>query len=195
MSPRPLERLAPYSVPMLVFAIAIAVGLVVPPLVTGSMSLERTYLLTVAILILAVTHSLPYAVVVAVVTAPLVRTGVAGYAPPAASDAEGSRVRAAVRHVVVGVGYVLASAFVGAVFIGARLAGAPTGIDLAMPSGALVGGAVVGVAFVALQLRRYRAVGATLDRRTTATTAALGALLALAPVVAHWLFGRTAGGM
>jgi len=183
-----VERSAP--VPILVFGLSAALVLVVPAVAAGPLSLVEAYLITVAILVLAVLNGAPYAAVVAVGTLPLVRAGSAGYASPEMATGSDSPTTAlAVGHVVVGFGYVVASACVGSVLVGAELAGLPLPGGFAVPSGAVVGGLLTGGAYVSLQLWRYRTLGVSLDWRTMATTAGLGVLLALSPSVALWVFG------
>ncbi|AZH24188.1 hypothetical protein [Haloplanus aerogenes] len=189
------ERSVPCSVPVLVVGLAAAILLVVPAVAAGPLSLVEAYLITVAILILAVLNGAPYAAVVAVGTFPLVWTGSAGYASPEAVTGNPSTAAVAVRHVVVGFGYVVASACVGSVLVGAELAGLPLPRGVVVPAGAVVGGLLTGGAFVTLQLWRYRTLGVTLDWRTTATTTGLGVLLALSPAVTYWRFGGRLGGL
>lgn len=190
------ERSIPGSVPVLVFALVAALVLVVPPVAAGPLSLAEAYLVTVAILLLAVLHGAPYAAVVVVGTLPLVlRTGSAGYASPDVAVGDASTTAVAVRHALVGVGYVLTSACVGSVLVGAELAGLALPRGAVVPTGAILGGLVTGGAFVALQRWRYRTLGVALDWRATATTAGLGVLLALSPAVTYWRFGGRLGGL
>lgn len=188
-------RLRSYSVPLCVFAIVVAVALLVPPLILGEPS-ARTYALTAAVFILAITSVLPYAVVVAVVTLSLLYAGIGSYAAPQVVPTENSSPSpvAVLRHVVAGVSYVLAAAVVGAVGLGAGFAassGASPVPAVLQPSFLLLGGVVVGSTFIALQLWRYDTPISALDRRTLLGTVALGSLLALSPVVALWAFEST----
>ncbi|MFW5963760.1 MAG: hypothetical protein ACOCQM_02755, partial [Natronomonas sp.] len=64
------ERFRPVSVPVSLFALVAVALLFVPPLVMGEVTF-RTYALATAVSILAVSSVLPYAVVVAVGTLPL----------------------------------------------------------------------------------------------------------------------------
>lgn len=197
-------RLSPLAVPASVVGLAAVVAVAVPSLValTGPLSLARASVLALVILILTVSYGVPYAAAVAVGTVPVVGLGVAGFAPPeAVAPGTGwSRRRVAVAHAAVGFCYALAAAFVGSLLLGAEMAGgssvAPAlGDALGVPVGTVAGGVAVGGAFVALQLWRCRGVGVPLDRRTVATTAALGALLVPSPATAYWLFGGAFGGL
>lgn len=191
------ERLQPHSVPVCLFAFVAAAVLLVPPLVLGEVT-ARTYALTAAVLVLAVASVFPYAVVVGVVTLPLLYAGVGSYAAPRVVPTEAGSLpmTAALRHAVAGVSYVLGAAAVGAVGIGIDFAASSGSSPLPAalrPSFLAVGGAVVGGTFVGLQLWRYDVPLGTLDRRTVLVTGALGGLLALSPLVALWVFGATAG--
>jgi hypothetical protein len=189
------NRLSSHSVPALVSGLAATLLFVVPPVVSGRLAVGKAYLLAAAILTLAVVNGAPYTVLVTVATLPLIRTGSAGDASPEAvavaptGGAGTTTGEVAIRHVVVGIGYGLASACVGSVLVGAWLAGLPLPSSVGVPTGALVGGLLIGGAFVGLQLWRYRALGARLDWRTAATTAGLGGLLVLSPAVTYWRFG------
>ena len=190
-------RFQRYSVPVCLFALVAVVVLVAPPLVLGQLT-ARTYLLTAAVLVLAVTSVFPYAVVVGVVTLPLAYAGVGSYAAPRAipTEAGSLSVTAALRHAVAGVAYVLCAAAVGAIGLGAdfALSSGDSGLPAALrPSLLVVGGGLVAGTFVGLQLWRYDVPLGTLDRRTIVATVALGALLAPSPLVALWVFGGTAG--
>ncbi|MFB6222163.1 MAG: hypothetical protein ABEH86_00640 [Haloarcula sp.] len=158
-----VKQFQSYSVPVCVFALVAVVVLLVPPLVLGELS-GRTYAITAAVLILAVTSVFPYAVIVAVMTLPLLYAGVGSYAAPEVIPAESGDISttAVLRHVVAAVSYVLGAA--------------------------IVGGVVVAGAFVSLQLWRYADPVDALDQRTVLGTVVLGTLLALSPVVALWLF-------
>lgn len=187
-----LERFRPYSVPLCVFAIVVVAVLLVPPLLLGEAT-ARTYALTAAVLILAITSVFPYAIVVAVLTLPLLYAGFGSYATPDAvlTDPDPAPV-AILRHVVAGVSYVLAAAIVGAIGLGADFATSSGSSPLPSalrPSFLVVGGVAVAGTFVGLQLWRYHTPARTLDRRAILGTAVLGGLLALSPVVALWMFG------
>ncbi|WP_435067318.1 hypothetical protein [Haloplanus sp. C73] len=190
----PTERLAPYATPALVIGLTAGVLLLVPPLAAGPLALGEAYIITAALVLLAVGYGAPYAAVVAVGTLALLRLGYAGYASPTVADG-GPSTTAAVRHAGAGFGYGLASACVGSVLVGAEVAGLPLPGAFPIPSGAVVGGLLVGGAFVASQLWRYRALDVAHDWQTVATTAALGALLCLSPAVTYWRFGGRLGGL
>lgn len=194
-SPSTLDRFRPHAVPVVILALVVVVSSIVPPLVLGAVT-ARTYAITAAVLILAVGSVLPYALFVAIGTLPLLYTGLASYAAPQPSpDAAFSfSATAALRHVVAGVAYVLSAAVVGAIGIGAQM-GAPdvvAGVPSAIyPSFLILGGVLIAVAFVALQLWRYDAALGTLDQGTILGTAVLGLLLAVSPIVAFWVFNTT----
>ena len=177
------ERFAPLSVPVAVFALVVGFAVVVPPLASGPIPAAEAYTYALVFLILAAGYGAPYAVVVAVVTLPVLRFGMAGYASPELLDADASTTLLAAVHVAVGFLYALAAAFVGSLALGARIAGSP-GTAFTFPFGTLGGGVLVGGAYVVLQLWR----GERRDLRTVAVTVSLGALLAAAPVVARRLF-------
>lgn len=188
-----VERFRPHSVPVCVFAIVATAFLFVPPLVLGEVTGE-TYALAAAVLILAIASVTPYAFLIGVVTLPLLYAGIGSYASPRVvpADDESLSMDAALRHVVAGVAYVLAAAAVGGLGIGIDMAlssGTPRVPAAFQPPFLVVGGIIVGGAFVALQLWRYDASVDTLTWRTTIGTAVLGILLALSPPIALWLFG------
>lgn len=193
-SPSVIEQFRPHSVPIVLLAIVAVVGLLVPPLVLGSVS-GRTYALTAAVFVLAIGSALPYALLVAVGTLPLLYAGVASYAAPRQSSSLHSfSLSAALRHVIAGVSYALGAAAVGAVGIGAQMAlpNRSTALPaILQPSFLVLGGVLVGGAFTGLQLWRYDASSNGLDRRTVAGTVVLGVLLAFSPVVAFWAFNST----
>ncbi|GAB3411710.1 hypothetical protein GCM10027435_03650 [Haloparvum alkalitolerans] len=181
-----------HSVPLVLFGLVALAVLVVPPLVLGEVT-TRTYAIAAAILIIAVGAAFPYAVLVALGTLPLLRAGVASFAAPQ-PEADGPHAfsaEATVRHVVAGVAYVLGAAAVGAIGLGAQigLRSGPTATPTFLqPSFLYLGGLLVGGVFVALQLWRYDADAAVIDRRTALATVGLGVLIALAPAVAFWVF-------
>lgn len=190
-------RFRRHAVPLVLFVIVAVTVLVVPPLALDAFT-ARTYSVTAAVLILALTTAFPYAVLVAVGTLPLLYAGVASYAAPSPSAAAGHSfsVASALRHVGAGVSYALGAAIVGAIGLGVQIAapsGTMEGAVAGQPSFLLFGGVIVGGAFVGLQLWRYHTSRDTLPRDTVLATAALGALLALSPVVAYWVFGGTMG--
>lgn len=194
-SPSTLDRFRPYSVPVVIFAIgAIAVTLV-PPLVLGEVT-TRTYALTVAVAVLAVGAVLPYALLIAIGTLPLLYSGLASYAAPQSSPdtAHSFSVTTILRHVVAGVAYSLEAAVVGAIGIGVQL-GAPDAAAAwtigGQPSLLVLGGVIIAVTFVALQLWRYDTAVRTLKRGTLLGTVVLGILVAVSPVVAFWVFNNT----
>ncbi|WP_178916316.1 hypothetical protein [Natronomonas gomsonensis] len=183
------DRFRPVSVPVSLFVLVVATLVFVPPLVLGEVTF-RTYAIATAVFILAVSSVFPYAVVVAVGTLPLLYLGFGTFASPTTLPAEDDSpsMTAAVRHVVAGIAYVLASAVVGGVGLGADFAVSSGSSPSPLPSLLIVGGVVVASVFVGLQLWRYDGEG-TFDWRTVATTVVLGGLLALSPSVALWVFG------
>lgn len=192
-SPSTVGRFRRHAAPLVVFGIVAVALLVVPPLVLGELT-ARTYAVTAAVAILAVSAVTPYAVVVALGTLPLLYAGIASFAPPqTGADAHSFSAVAALRHAAAGFAYVLGAAVVGAVGIGTQIAigGESGGIPAAVqPALLYVGGIIVAVAFVGLQLWRYdRPVGA-LAGRTVLGTGVLGALLALSPAAAFWVFNN-----
>ena len=194
-------RFRPYSVPLCLFAVVAATVLLVPPLVLGDAT-GRTYALTTAVLIVAISSVLPYAVAVGVLTVPFLYAGVGSYAAPAVvpTDAESFTLAAALRHVVAGLSYVVAATAVGAVGIGLDFA-ASSGSDpfpavgfppfpaLGFPPFLLLGGAVVAGVYVTVQLWRYERPVRGLGWDTVLGTVVLGAFLAASPIVALWIFG------
>lgn len=186
-------RLRPHGVPVAVFAVVLATVLVVPPAVLGELT-ARTYALATAVVILSVSSAFPYAVVVAVATLPLVSLDAGSYASPRSlPDATDAPTWvAALRHVVAAVGYVLAAAMVGGIGIGLDffVSSGSGGMPGGQPVFMILGSGLVGVTFVTLQLWRYDAPVAALDRRTVIGTVALGALLTPAGRVALWVFGN-----
>lgn len=196
-----LGRFRPYSVPICLFAVVAVVVLLVPPLVLGEAT-GRTYALTTAVLIVAISSVIPYAVGVAVLTLPFLYTGSGSYAAPEVlpTDAEPFSATAALRHVMAGISYVVAATAVGAVGIGIDFAassgsnpvsavGFPSFPSIGVPPFLLLGGAVVAGVYVAVQLWRYERPVRALGRQTVLGTVILGALLAASPVVALWIFG------
>lgn len=195
-SPSPLDPFRPHAVPIVLFAIVAIATILVPPLVLGEVT-TRTYAITAALVILSVGASLPYALFVGIGTLPLLYTGFASYAAPQPSPDTNHSFSPlmAFRHVVAGVAYSLAAAVVGAIGIGAQI-----GIPNAASAGSIggqasflvLGGVIIAVTFVALQLWRYDTPLRTLDRATLLGTAVLGLLVALSPIIAFWVF-NTAG--
>ncbi|WP_336338542.1 hypothetical protein [Haloarcula brevis] len=187
-------RFRPYSVPICLFALVVVTVSVVPPLVLGEAT-GRTYALTVAVLVVAVSSVLPYAAAVAVLTVPFPYAGLGSYAAPAAG--EPFSPTAALRHAVAGVSYVVAATAVGAVGIGVDFA-VSSGLTpfpavrfpaVGVPPYLALGGAAVAGVYVAVQLWRYDTPLGELGLDTVLGTVVLGALLAASPVVALWLFG------
>jgi len=197
LSPSAIERFRHHVVPLVLFVIVAVAVLVVPPLVLGDLT-ARTYAVTAAIVVLAISSAFPYAILVAVGTLPLLYAGIASYAAPQTPSDAGHSFSAAtsLRHVVAGVSYVLGAAVVGAVGLGVQLA-APPGVTpgpaALQPSFLLLGGLIVAGIFVGGQLWRYDTPQGTLPRHTVLGTAALGVLLAVSPVVAYWVFGGSIG--
>jgi hypothetical protein len=189
------DRFRPHSVPTCLFVLVTLSILLVPPLVLGEATF-RTYAITTAVVLLAASSVFPYAIVVAVVTLPLVSTGIASYASPDVLPAESGSlsVPAALRHVVAGIAYVLAAAAVGGIGIGVDFAVSSGSSPLPAalrPSFLFVGGVLVGGTFLTLQLWRYEGPADRLDRRAVFGTAALGVLLAVSPAVALWVFNSS----
>lgn len=190
-----IERFRPYSVPVSLFILVIAAASVVPPLVLGDAS-GRTYALTAAVLIIAVSSVMPYAVLVALLTLPLAYTGLGSYAAPAVIPTAADTLSAAgaVRHVVAGSSYVVAATAVGAMGIGIDFASnggsSPLPTAIGLPFMVLGGGLVAG-AFVGVQLWRYGGSAKALNRRSVLGTVALGMALAPSPLIAFWAFNNT----
>jgi len=187
------DRFRPYSVPVCLFIVVAVAVFLVPPLVLGDAS-SRTYALTAAVLIVAISSVLPYAVAVGVLTVPFLYSGIGSYAVPAVIPApeESLTVIAALRHVVAGISYVVAATAVGAVGIGLDFAASSGSTPLprvGFPPFLALGGAVVAGVFVAVQFWRYDGEIRDLGRRTVFGTAVLGGLLAASPLVALWIFG------
>lgn len=190
---RSVGRFRPYSVPVCLFVVVAAAVFFVPPLVLGEAS-GRTYALTAAVLIVAISSVLPYAVAVGVLTVPFLYAGVGSYADPGVIPAseESFSGMGALRHIVAGISYVVAAAAVGAVGIGIDFAASSGSTPLprvGFPPFLALGGAVVASVFVAVQLWRYDGPIGDLGRKSVLGTVALGALLAASPLVALWVFG------
>ncbi|MDQ2074300.1 hypothetical protein RBH20_17310 [Haloarcula sp. H-GB4] len=194
-------RFRPYSVPICLFTAVVAAVLVVPALVLGGPT-GRTYALTVAVLIVAISSVLPYAAAVGVLTVPFLYTGVGSYASPSVlpADREQLALAAALRHVIAGILYVVAATAVGAVGIGLDFA-ASSGSEpfpavgfrqfpsLGFPPFMLLGGVVIAGVYVITQLWRYEKPVRDLGWETVFGTVALGSFLAVSPLVALWIFG------
>jgi hypothetical protein len=194
-SPSATGRFKRHAVPLAVASVVTIAVLVVPPIVLGEVT-TRTYALTAAVLIIAVSAVFPYAVLVALGTLPLLYAGVASFAAPrtAADDIPPFSAVTALRHGVAGLSYVLGAAAVGAIGIGVQMAveSDPAAIPAAaQPLFLYLGGVVVAGTFVCLQLWRYDTPLDALPRRTVLGTVALGVLLALSPAVAFWVFNST----
>jgi len=191
---RYVGRFRPYSLPVCLFALVAGTVTLVPPLVLGEAT-ARTYALTVAVLIVAVSSVLPYAVAVAVLTVPFPYAGLGTYAAPAAG--EPFSPTAALRHAVAGVSYVVAATAVGAVAVGIDFA-VSSGSNplqavrfpgLGVPPFLTLGGAAVAAVYVVVQLWRYDSPLAEIGLDAVLGTVVLGVLLAASPVAALWLFG------
>ena len=193
MSPySPVQCFKRHSVPLVVFFVMAVPVMVVPPIVLGELT-AKTYALTAAVLLLAVSAVTPYAVLVAVGTLPLLYAGVASFAAPqpAGKTSHPFSALAAVRHTVAGISYVLAPAVVGAIGIGAQLgmtSDSPTIPGMVQPAFLYLGGILVAGAFVSLQLWRHTTSLNGLTRRTIVWTVGLGGLVALSPAVVFWTF-------
>lgn len=191
-SPSVVRSVKRGSVPLAVFLVVALAVFVAPPVVLGEAT-TRTYALTAAILILALSSAFPYGVLVALGTLPLCHAGAASFAAPrpAADEPHPFSAGAALRHAVAGLAYVLASAAVGAIGMGVQiglpsdLAGAPGAFR---PSFLHLGGVLVAGTFVSLQLWRYETPPGALAPRTILGTVALGVPIALSPAVAFWVF-------
>jgi hypothetical protein len=194
-------RFRPYSVPLCLFAVVALAVLFVPPLVLGDAT-GRTYALTVAVLIVAISSVLPYAIAVGVLTVPFLYTGISSYAAPAVlpTDADPFTLTGALRHVMAGISYVVAATAVGAVGIGLDFAassgskpfpavGFPSFPSLGFPPFLLFGGVVIAGVYVTVQLWRYERPVRSLGWDTVLGTGVLGAFLAVSPIVALWIFG------
>lgn len=191
-SPSVSERFKSYAVPLVVFLIVTVTVLVVPPIVLGELTWE-TYAITAAIIYLAVDSVFPYAVLVALGTLPLLSAGIASFAAPEAEAevAHSFSAVTALRHIVAGVSYVFGAAVVGAIGFGVQMAvkSSPTALPTILrPTFLYLGGLIVAGVFVCLQLWRYDTSAAALARRTILGTMSLGALLALSPAIAFWVF-------
>lgn len=180
-----------HAVPVVVFAIVAVAALVVPPLALGELS-GKTYAIAAAVVILAIGHAIPYAALVAIGTLPLLYTGIASYAAPQPSpgDAYSFSTAAALRHVAAGFLYTLAAAAVGGIGYGATfaLSNVPSWMAAWLAQLFIAGGLLVPVTYVALQLWRHKDTAGPLNKQTIIGTTALGALLALSPRVALWMF-------
>jgi hypothetical protein len=195
---QPVESFGRISVPVQVVALTavvtvlVVVAVAVPILdrVPGTAPL----FMLAAIWVLAVSYALPYALVAALVSLPLLRQDVTAFQSPESVRPNVKEVgwhKAALEHAAIGIFYMLLAAFLGGVFVFAGSFGTVPG-DVTLPGASLLPGAylagfaglAVGVAYVALQLRRYATVEDSLDSRTRLGTVVLGALIALAPVVA-----------
>lgn len=196
-----LRRFRPYSVPVCLLTVVGAAVLLVPLLVLGDAT-GRTYALTTAVLIVAISAVLPYAAAVGVLTIPFLYTGVGSYASPSVlpTDAEPLALAGVLRHVVAGISYVVAATAVGAVGIGLDFAassgsepfpavGFPSFPSLGFPLFLLLGGVVIAGVYVTVQLWRYEKPFRDLGWETVLGTAVLGSFLAASPIVALWIFG------
>jgi hypothetical protein len=188
-APFTVDRIRPHAVPVCLFALVVATAVLVPPLVLDPSA--RTYAIAVAVLLLAVISTVPYAVAVSLLTLPLQYAGIASYASPrTVPDGGRPSTTDALRHVAAGVANVLAAGAVGGIGVGLDVASSP---GASTPPTRIpftyVAGAVVGVVFVARQLWRYDGSLGELDARTVPGTVGLGLLLVPAGRVAVWVFG------
>lgn len=191
-SPVAIDRFKHHGVPIIVFGIVAVVAFLVTPVISGEGSMMED--VTVVVFVLSIWAGLPYAVLVAVGTLPLLYTGIASFAAPRTMPAEPhvSTTAAAYRHVIAGVAYVLGATVVGAhgiviqMSVQKEMMALPPSLRLSFMA---VGGVLVAVAFVVFQLWRYDAPLRTLSRRTILGTVGLGVLLALSPNVAYWVGG------
>lgn len=180
-----------YSVPIVVSIVVVVATLAIPPVVLGEIP-ARTYGLVAALLIISISPTLPYAVIVSFGTLPLLYAGIASFAAPepGADAPHVFSAEAIIRHVVAGISYVLSAAAVGAIGIGAQLevrdgfAAIPT---VFQPFVLYFGGVLVAGVFVVFQLWRYDTSLTKISWPTLAGTVALGILLALSPAVALWI--------
>lgn len=179
-----------YAVPLLVFLIVGVTVLIIPPIVLNEAT-ARTYTITAAVVILAVSAVMPYAILVALGTLPLYYTDIASFTAPETKE-DGSysfSIAAALRHVAAGVAYILGAAVVGTIGVGAQIGiggGSTPIVPVLQPSFLYLGGLVIGGAFFYLQLWRYDKPMNELTRRTIVGTLILGVLLSLSPVVSYW---------
>ena len=193
-SPSTVGRFSRYSVPVAVFLIVLVAVLVVPPLAMSGVT-ARTYAIAGAVVILAVRAAFVYAVLVAVGTLPFLATDVGSFAAPeiGAGGAHSLSGGTAVRHVAAGVSYALGAAVVGAVGMGAQIAvgeGSTAIPEPLRPVFLFLGGVIVAVAFVGLQLWQYHRFRTELNWPIVLGTVTLGVLLALSPLVALWVFSN-----
>lgn len=179
-----------YAVPLLVFLIVGFTVLIIPPIVLNEAT-ARTYTITAAVIILAVSAVMPYAILVALATLPLHYTGIASFTAPETKE-DGSysfSIAAALRHVAAGVAYVLGAAVVGAIGFGAQIGMGDEStpiVPVLQPSFLYLGGLVIGGTFVCLQFWRFDKPMNELSHRTIVGTLTLGVLLTLSPVVSYW---------
>lgn len=190
LSPVAIERLKQHAVPIVVFGIVAVVAFIVTPVTIGEWSMM--YDVTVVVFILSIWAGLPYALLVAVGTLPLLYTGIASFAAPQTMSEEPHvyTTEAAYRHFIAGVAYVLGATVVGAhgiiiqMSVRQEMMELPPSLQLSFLG---VGGVLVAVAFVSLQFWRYDARLRTLSRWNILGTVGLGVLLALSPKVAYWV--------
>lgn len=185
------ERARTYSVPASIGLVVALAVIAIPPMLLGELT-GRTYAITAAVVILAVSSVFPYALAVGLGTLPVLYLGVATYASPTVIvHAEGSPPPGTVaRHVLAGFAYTLAAAVVGGIGFGADFATANDSavpVDM-LPSFMSVAGGVVAACFVALQLWRHDGAHGDLDGPTVVGTVALGLPLVVAGRVALWVF-------
>lgn len=204
-----LRRLHPrrLPVPLVVGLVVVVIGLVLPLTATGTMPLTRAYGFAGLFLVVSVLFSFPYALFVTLGTLPLLWVGGTGYASPTSSRQEGAETPTPSlvgRHVVAGVFYSLASAFVGVLCFavtfalpslsGSGLPDPPTpGLTgtFPVPWPMLLGGVLVAGVFLACTLARSRTVGS--NRRQRLVSTALAVVVALAPAATFAAFATRAG--
>lgn len=190
--PSTIQSFNRHSVPVVVFTIVAVAVLIFPPIVLGEVT-SRTYAITAAVLILAVSSAFPYALLGVLGTLPLLYAGIASFAAPqpVANDPHPFSAGAALRHTVAGLLYVLGAAAVGGIGMGAQIGmgSGSTAMPVAFqPSFLYLGGATIAVAFVSLQLMRYGTPINKLDPYTVVGTVAHRLVIAPSPAVALWVF-------
>jgi len=190
--PSTIQSFKRHSVPVVVFTIVTGAVLILPPIVLGEVT-ARTYAITAAVLILAVSSAFPYALLGVLGTLPLLYAGVASFAAPqpVADDPHPFSVGAALRHAVAGLSYVLGAAAVGGIGMGVQIGMGSESTAMPavfQPSFLYLGGATIAVAFVSLQLLRYETPITKLAHRTIVGTVAHGLVIALSPAVALSVF-------
>ena len=204
--PLPPSRIA-RSVPVQVTAlgtVVMALAVVVLSGLGNGISPADAIAMLLVIWVLALQSVLPFALPASIASLLLFRWEAATYLSPGAlhgDDPIGGRFTTAGLHVAAGVYYLHLAAFVGAVFVFVGgLAGVVEYSILPEPfepfpfspaTGVVgLGGLVIGIAHVVLQLRRYARLETTINRRHRVGTLVSGLLIALAPVIALVIFGH-----